>query len=322
MNNEKADVFCAHCDDKIYQVTDPNNLHWYHARSGDVHCSPRFATPRVSANVVAPTVEQKPIDMILFCPRCGTQHVDSEQSETDFRHLMEAWSLNAEPQDHVPTRWTNPPHKSHLCHQCGAVWRPADVPTNGVAQIKTRGKRDNTWTNSVAVPAASPLAATQEEAGHDLDPLEFWCDLAEVLGHPRPAKADIPALVSEVKDRLAAKPSGAARDAAEEIVKYFRDLASYGNIREPDEDLLIAKVLEMLSGVVGGEICKSHGLAVLVTHVNDGEPCSDYLHTEPAPTTGERSGVMYGAVILTDCQASVKPIVQQSNQEGVEGISI
>lgn len=28
-----------------------------------------------------------------------------------------------------------------------------------------------------------------------------------------------------------------------------------------------------------GLICKSHGLAVLVTHVNDGEPCSDYLNT-------------------------------------------
>lgn len=27
----------------------------------------------------------------------------------------------------------------------------------------------------------------------------------------------------------------------------------------------------------GGTICRSHGLAVLITHVNDGEPCSDYL---------------------------------------------
>ena len=26
-----------------------------------------------------------------------------------------------------------------------------------------------------------------------------------------------------------------------------------------------------------GTICKTHGLAVLVTHVNDGEPCSDWL---------------------------------------------
>lgn len=36
-----------------------------------------------------------------------------------------------------------PPHKSHLCHACGCIWRPADVPTNGVEQIQTRGRKDN-----------------------------------------------------------------------------------------------------------------------------------------------------------------------------------
>lgn len=34
----------------------------------------------------------------------------------------------------------------------------------------------------------------------------------------------------------------------------------------------------------GGAICKSHGLAVLVTHVNDGEPCSDYLSDQKGPS--------------------------------------
>ena len=28
---------------------------------------------------------------------------------------------------------------------------------------------------------------------------------------------------------------------------------------------------------VGGIVCKTHGLAVLTTHVNDGEPCTDFL---------------------------------------------
>lgn len=32
----------------------------------------------------------------------------------------------------------------------------------------------------------------------------------------------------------------------------------------------------------GGAVCKSHGLAVLVVHVDDGNPCSDYLHDAPA----------------------------------------
>jgi hypothetical protein len=62
-----------------------------------------------------------PIDMMLFCPSCGTQHVDAPEESTG---------------------WTNPPHRSHKCHQCGTIWRPADVTTNGVAETKTKGKAD------------------------------------------------------------------------------------------------------------------------------------------------------------------------------------
>lgn len=40
-----------------------------------------------------------------------------------------------------------PSHRSHLCRPedggCGHIWRPADVPTNGVAAVKTKGKRDD-----------------------------------------------------------------------------------------------------------------------------------------------------------------------------------
>lgn len=106
--------------------------------------------------------EQKPINVILFCPRCGTQHVDAPESEETFQNRMQAFGLVAEPQDRFPSRWTNPPHKSHLCHNCYAVWRPADVPTNGVAQIKTRGKEDNTWTNSAAVPPSPSVREAAE----------------------------------------------------------------------------------------------------------------------------------------------------------------
>lgn len=63
----------------------------------------------------------EPIDMLLWCPRCRAQHIDRP----------DGW-------------WRNPPHKSHLCNFCGLIWRPADVPTNGVSTIKTRGK-DDTW---------------------------------------------------------------------------------------------------------------------------------------------------------------------------------
>jgi hypothetical protein len=65
---------------------------------------------------------QSPVPMILHCPACLSQHID-------------------QPDERTPG-WTNPPHRSHLCHVCGCIWRPADVATIGVAEIKTRGKAD------------------------------------------------------------------------------------------------------------------------------------------------------------------------------------
>jgi hypothetical protein len=76
----------------------------------------------------------KPIDMVLHCPRCGTQHVDAPENGGLAFKIVD---------DDVYDAWTNPPHRSHLCHGCGAIWRPADVPTNGVLAVTTRGKRDS-----------------------------------------------------------------------------------------------------------------------------------------------------------------------------------
>lgn len=66
--------------------------------------------------------EQQPLDMVLHCPKCGLQHVDKP----------DPISL-----------WSNPPHRSHLCHSCAHVWRPADVPTNGVEAVLTKGHMDS-----------------------------------------------------------------------------------------------------------------------------------------------------------------------------------
>lgn len=71
-----------------------------------------------------------PIDMVLHCPQCHEQHIDIPKV--------------IDVQDGGEIGWTNPPHRSHLCHNCGCIWRPADVPTNGVAKVTTRGKND-TW---------------------------------------------------------------------------------------------------------------------------------------------------------------------------------
>lgn len=72
-----------------------------------------------------------PVNMIIFCPACGAQHIDAPN---------------------LATGWTNPPHRSHLCHDCGNVWRHCDVLTNGVKSIISKGEKD-------AVPIVLPRRA-------------------------------------------------------------------------------------------------------------------------------------------------------------------
>lgn len=67
-------------------------------------------------------LNKKPVDILLYCPKCGFQHIDR-------------------PDENDPD-WDNPPHVSHLCRNCGHVWRPSDVYTNGVESIQTKGKKD------------------------------------------------------------------------------------------------------------------------------------------------------------------------------------
>lgn len=110
------------------------------------------------------------IDLVLFCPECHKQHIDAPDLEPckdgcqyakDVQqapeHSCAERCLYLEPGSEA-VRWTNPPHKSHLCHFCGIVWRPADYATNGVAQIKTRGESD-TWPRERKTGTA-PIFAT------------------------------------------------------------------------------------------------------------------------------------------------------------------
>lgn len=73
---------------------------------------------RAAALTEAGEETETPLDMLLFCPRCGAQHIDA-------------------PDERTPD-WTNPPHKTHLCHECKHLFRPSDKPTNGVATIKSK----------------------------------------------------------------------------------------------------------------------------------------------------------------------------------------
>lgn len=89
--------------------------------------------------------EPAPIPMILFCPECSLQHIDKPLSCSLGVGCDETGVCFAGAQGRPDqcSRWVNPPHRSHLCAGCGHIWRPADVPTTGVAEITTQGKADH-----------------------------------------------------------------------------------------------------------------------------------------------------------------------------------
>ncbi len=95
---------------------------------------PVYATPQ-------PSETPAPIPMVLHCPKCGMQHIDAPEPGRDI------WTNSAENPIVEIGGWKNPDHRSHLCHGCGTIWRPADVPTTGVKATATKGKADN-WVPS------------------------------------------------------------------------------------------------------------------------------------------------------------------------------
>lgn len=91
-----------------------------------------------------------PIPMVIFCPNCHTQHIDKAEEQcpefygTHQCELAKGHSSvyhSAAPLENQK-RWTNPPHKSHLCHGCGNIFRFANYPTNGVENVEP-GENDN-----------------------------------------------------------------------------------------------------------------------------------------------------------------------------------
>lgn len=104
-----------------------------------------------------------PIPMVLHCPRCGTQHIDAPETDNEYERRIASPNETSETQgDNIEPRWTNPPHKSHLCHnvQCvdeqgrRTVWRPSALHTTGVAALPALGERD-TWPRRESHASAS-----------------------------------------------------------------------------------------------------------------------------------------------------------------------
>lgn len=158
-----------------------------------------------------------PIDMVLHCPACGLKHIDAPDTR---RVLAEGVYV-----DDV-TLWDNPPHKSHLCHGCGHIWRPADVPTNGVEHTKTIGKNDSIPAGVLA--ARSTAAQPVEPTGLKLVPIELTGAMWSAGRHEFTAQAqrwkhaptsDAASVVADVapgeihRAMLAAAPPAASGDS-------------------------------------------------------------------------------------------------------------
>jgi hypothetical protein len=146
------------------------------------------------ADAIQAELASVPIDMVLYCPACGMQHVDAPSPcRTDIECTLagECYYEKAG----MPkgcTKWNNPPHRSHLCAGCGHVWRPADVATNGVATTKTQGWNDS---KKVANAAYAGLAV--------VDPGESWFQRVAVLAGvwPRGHENSVPDAIVEAVRR-------------------------------------------------------------------------------------------------------------------------
>lgn len=89
----------------------------------------------------------EPLPLLLYCPRCGVQHIDAPNAAAG---------------------WSNPPHRSHLCAACGLIWRPSDHPTTGVKRLTTRGRED-TWIRPPGgtLPAYVPFPGLSTERARE-----------------------------------------------------------------------------------------------------------------------------------------------------------
>lgn len=167
-----------------------------------------------------------PIDMVLHCPVCGAQHIDTV-SPCSSSHCEQGC---ANPGD--CESWSNPPHRSHLCGECGHIWRPADVPTNGVAEIRTKGKKDSPMPDEKGVGKA---AEDKKNHANSLYVQAFNGDGKRVVMHSRStstAVEDCRIMSSALELAQAVTLRGVQISEAN-----FYDLVIYGRKRQEQPDM-------------------------------------------------------------------------------------
>ena len=169
------------------------------------------------------SMREEPIDMVLHCRSCGKQHIDAPIACDMGVGCEESGRCYAVAQGCPDrcTKWSNPPHRSHLCHYCGYIWRPADVPTNGVAAVKTKGKNDSPVRKGKAEPVAL-LKHADEAWGHIYSAI---CYLGSSNTGGREAKAVERARTAfdGFKDAVLASPRPTLPPEIAEDVRVLRD---------------------------------------------------------------------------------------------------
>lgn len=139
----------------------------------------------------------EPIDMVLHCPKCGKQHIDApEPSMVGFDAALYGGDW--------PNRWTNPPHRTYLCGGCGHKWRPANVPTNGVAALK---KEDAAQPAKDWWPSGGPADVGLKSLSEN-DLLEEARAVLEVIVHDQPSDTlrDAREVIQKLRERLGLPP--------------------------------------------------------------------------------------------------------------------
>ena len=148
--------------------------------------------------------------------------------------------------------WTNPPHRSHLCAGCGHIWRPADVPTEGVRAIETKGKADRPAAlrrnrimsdvvllrtvarsaSNLSEEARAQLFAISETLSQPLASAQ-WCNICGEgvttfcrgkLAQGQKCPVNFGASAQEVADERTLKQRDEYHDVADDLARYISDM--------------------------------------------------------------------------------------------------